>query len=139
MPEPAERYAEIVRIAQPDNRPIVESFNLAAALEHPENAPKLEALDTVRIFGRYELEAAPEITVMGEVRAAGRYRASGQEHVRDAIYQAGGITPDSWLESAQLFRASAGWDNKGVQHFASRSAGRRPAEQYIDGTARQDT
>jgi len=105
LPEPAERYAEIVRIAQPNNRPVVESFNLAAALEHPENAPKLEALDTVRIFGRYDLEAAPEIAVMGEVRAAGRYRASGQEHVRDAIYQAGGITPDSWLESAQLFRA----------------------------------
>jgi polysaccharide export outer membrane protein len=105
LPEPAERYAEIVRIAQPDNRPVVESFNLAAALEHPENSPTLEALDTVRIFGRYELEAAPEITVMGEVRAAGRYRASGQEHLRDAIYQAGGITPDSWLESAQLFRA----------------------------------
>lgn len=105
LPEPAERYAEIVRIAQPDNRPVVESFNLAAALEHPETSPKLVALDTVRIFGRYELEAAPEITVMGEVRAAGRYRASGQEHLRDAIYQAGGITPDSWLESAQLFRA----------------------------------
>jgi polysaccharide export outer membrane protein len=105
LPEPAERYAEIVRIAQPENRPVVESFNLALALEHPENAPKLEALDTVRIFGRYELEAAPEIAVMGEVRAAGRYRASGQEHLRDAIYQAGGTTPDSWLESAQLFRA----------------------------------
>jgi polysaccharide biosynthesis/export protein len=105
LPEPAERYAEIVRIAQPDNRPVVESFNLAAALEHPENSPKLEALDTVRIFGRYDLEAAPEIAVMGEVRAAGRYRASGQEHVRDAIYQAGGIMPDSWMESAQLFRA----------------------------------
>jgi polysaccharide export outer membrane protein len=104
LPEPAERYAEIVRIAQPDNRPVVQSFNLAAALEHPENSPKLEPLDTVRIFGRYELEAAPEIAVIGEVRAAGRYRASGQEHLRDAIYQAGGLTPDSWLESAQLFR-----------------------------------
>ena len=105
LPEPAERYAEIVRIAQPDNRPVVQSFNLAAALDHPENSPKLEPLDTVRIFGRYELEAAPEIVVIGEVRAAGRYRASGQEHLRDAIYQAGGLTPDSWLESAQLFRA----------------------------------
>jgi polysaccharide export outer membrane protein len=105
LPEPAERYAEIVRIAGPDNRPVVESFNLAAALEHPENAPKLAALDTVRIFGRYDLEAAPDILVIGEVRAPGRYRASGQEHLRDAIYQAGGVTAESWLESAQLFRA----------------------------------
>ena len=105
LPEPSERYAEIVRIAGPDNRPVVQSFNLASALEHPETAPKLEALDTVRVFGRYDLEAAPEILVTGEVRAAGRYRSSGQEHLRDAIYQAGGITPESWLESAQLFRA----------------------------------
>jgi len=104
LPEPAERYGEIVRIAGPENRPVVESFNLAAALEHPESAPKLEPLDTVRIFGRYDLEAAPEIFVTGEVRAGGRYRLSGQEHLRDAIYQAGGITPESWLESAQLFR-----------------------------------
>jgi protein involved in polysaccharide export with SLBB domain len=105
LPEPADRYAEIIRIAAPDNRPVVESFNLAVALEHPESAPKLQPLDTVRIFGRYDLEAVPEIMVDGEVRAPGRYRASGQEHVRDAIYQAGGVTPETWLESTQLFRA----------------------------------
>jgi polysaccharide biosynthesis/export protein len=104
LPEPAERYAEIVRLAGPDNRPVIESFNLAATLANPERAPKLEPLDTVRIFGRFELEAAPEITVLGAVRAAGRFRASGEEHLRDAIYQAGGITPETWLDSAQVFR-----------------------------------
>ncbi|MGB7284271.1 MAG: SLBB domain-containing protein [Candidatus Acidiferrum sp.] len=104
LPEPAEHYAEVVRIAGPDDRPVVESFNLAAALEHPESAPKLEPLDTVRIFGRYDLEPPPEILVTGEVRAAGSYLVSGQEHFRDAVYQAGGITSESWLESAQLFR-----------------------------------
>lgn len=104
LPEPADSYAEIVRIAGPENRPVVESFNLAAALAHPESAPILKPLDTVRIFGRYDLEAAPDILVTGEVRAAGRYRISGREHLRDAIYQAGGLTPESWLESAQLFR-----------------------------------
>jgi polysaccharide biosynthesis/export protein len=104
LPEPAGSYAEIVRIAGPDNRPVVESFNLARALAHPESAPLLKPLDTVHIFGRYDLEAAPDILVTGEVRAAGRYRISGREHIRDAIYQAGGLTPESWLESAQLFR-----------------------------------
>jgi protein involved in polysaccharide export with SLBB domain len=93
-----------VRIAGPDDHPVVESFNLASALAHPERAPKLEPLDTVRIFGRYDLEPAPEILVTGEVRAAGSYRISGLEHFRDAIYQAGGITSESWLDSAQLFR-----------------------------------
>jgi polysaccharide biosynthesis/export protein len=105
LPEPSERYAEIIRITAPDNRPVVESFNLAAALEHPESAPTLQPLDTVRIFGRYDLEAVPEVMVDGEVRVPGRYRASGREHLRDAIYQAGGVTPETWLDSAQLFRA----------------------------------
>jgi protein involved in polysaccharide export with SLBB domain len=105
LPEPSERYAEIIRIQGPDNRPVVKSFNLAGAIANPESAPRLQALDTIRIFGRYDLEAAPEYSVFGEVRNPGSYRSSGQAHLRDAIYQAGGTTPEAWEESAQLFRA----------------------------------
>jgi len=105
LPEPSERYAEIIRIQAPDNRPVIESFNLGMALGHPESAPRLQALDTVRIFGRYDLEGAPEFTVLGEVRHPGSYRSSGQAHLRDAIYQAGGMTPEAWEDSAQLFRS----------------------------------
>ena len=104
LPEPSVRYAEIIRLHPPDYHPSVETFDLAAALEHPERAPKLEPLDTVRIFGRFDFEPDPEVLVTGEVRAPGRYRASGQQHLLDAIYQAGGVTPDAWLDSAQLFR-----------------------------------
>lgn len=104
LPEPSERYAEIIRIEPPDYRPVVESFSLGTALTHPESAPKLQPLDTVRIFGRYDLEPAPEFAVYGEVRNPGRYRSSGQAHLRDAIYQAGGLTPEAWQDSAQLFR-----------------------------------
>src|SRR5467141_1720948 len=112
LPEPSERYAEIIRIQEPDNRPVVKSFHLAGALAHPESAPRLQALDTIRIFGRYDLEAAPEIKIYGEVRNPGNYRSSGQAHLRDAIYQAGGITPDAWKESAQLFRSVADGSTK---------------------------
>lgn len=105
LPEPAEHYAEIVRLRQPDWRPVVESFDLAAALANPTSSPKLEPLDTVRIFGRYDLEAAPVVWLSGEVRAPGQYRTSGQMHLRDAIYQAGGLLPDAASDSAQLFRA----------------------------------
>jgi polysaccharide export outer membrane protein len=105
LPEPSERYGEVIRIVAPENRPVVESFNLAAAVAHPESAPKLQPLDTVRIFGKYELEAAPVFTILGEVRHPGNYRSSGQAHLRDAIYEAGGTTPEAWEESAQLFRA----------------------------------
>jgi polysaccharide export outer membrane protein len=104
LPEPSIRYAEIIRLHAPDYHPVVETFDLASALEHPDKAPKLEPLDTVHIFGRYDFESEPEVLITGEVRAPGRYRTSGQQHLRDAIYQAGGVTPDAWLDSAQLFR-----------------------------------
>jgi polysaccharide biosynthesis/export protein len=104
LPEPSTRYAEIIRLHAPDYHPVVETFDLASALEHPDKAPKLEPLDTVHIFGRYDFEPEPEVLITGEVRAPGRYRTSGQQHLRDAIYQAGGVTPDAWLDSAQLFR-----------------------------------
>ncbi len=107
LPEPAKHYAEIIRLHQPDWRPVVESFDLAAALENPSASPKLAALDTVRIFGRYDVEPAPVFWLSGEVRAPGQYRSSGQMHVRDAIYQGGGLLPAAALDSAQLFRSQA--------------------------------
>ncbi len=105
LPEPAEHYAEIVSLRQPDWRPVVESVDLAAALANPQASPKLGPLDTVRIFGRYDLESAPVVWLSGEVRTPGQYRTSGQMHLRDAIYQAGGLLPDAALDSAQVFRS----------------------------------
>ncbi|GAC1617528.1 MAG: hypothetical protein NVS9B13_04350 [Candidatus Acidiferrum sp.] len=105
LPEPSTQYGEIIRISGPDHRPVVQGFDLGAAMAHPELSPALQPLDTIRIFGKYEFAGAPEFTVIGEVRAPGKYRASGQEHLRDAIYQAGGAKPEAWMESAQLFRA----------------------------------
>jgi protein involved in polysaccharide export with SLBB domain len=104
LPEPASHYAEIVRLNPPDFHPSVESFDLSAALADPASGPKLQPLDTVRVFGRYDFEPAPEIWVGGEVREPGKYRTSGQAHLRDAIYLAGGVTQDASLDTAQLFR-----------------------------------
>jgi len=104
LPEPAAHYAEIVRLNPPDFHPSVESFDLTAALANPASAPKLEPLDTVRIFSRYDFQPAPEIWVGGEVREPGKYRTSGQAHLKDAVYLAGGVTQDASLDSAQLFR-----------------------------------
>lgn len=105
LPEPASKYAEIVRLNPPDYRPSVESFDLAAALANPTAAPELRPLDTVRIFSRYDFEEPPAVWVGGEVRNPGPYRTSGQAHVRDAIYLAGGATPDALLDTAQLVRS----------------------------------
>ena len=104
LPEPAPHYAEIVRLNPPDFHPSVESFDLTAALANPASGPKLQPLDTVRVFSRYDFEPAPEVWVGGEVREPGKYRTSGQAHLRDTIYLAGGVTQDASLDSAQLFR-----------------------------------
>jgi len=102
LPQPSS-YAEIIRLAPPDFHPEVESFNLARALKNPAEDPKLDRLDTVRIFSRYDFEDVPTVTVGGAVRQPGLYRTSGEIHLRDAIELAGGVTPDANMGSVQVF------------------------------------
>lgn len=104
LPEPALQYGEIIRLSQPDFRPTVQSFNLAEALADPAKAPLLQALDTVQIFGRYDFENPPVVSVLGDVRSPGTYRTSGDIHLSDAIHLAGGLTPDAETVDAQVFR-----------------------------------
>jgi polysaccharide export outer membrane protein len=111
LPEPA-HYAEIVRLNPPDFKPGVQSFDLTVAMDDPSRAPKLEPLDTVRIFSRFDFEPAPTVWIGGEVRKPGKYVTSGQAHLRDAVYLAGGLTPDAALQSAELFRTEAGGNTR---------------------------
>lgn len=107
LPEPAPHYAEIIRLNPPDFHPTIESFDISAALANPASAPALKPLDTIRVFSRYDFEPAPQVWVGGEVWKPGAYRTSGQAHLRDAVYLAGGITPDAALDTAQLFRTQS--------------------------------
>jgi protein involved in polysaccharide export with SLBB domain len=104
LPEPAAEYGEIIRLSSPDFRPTVESFDLAEALADASKAPLLQPLDTVQIFGRYDFENPPVVSVLGDVRAPGTYRTSGDIHLSDAIHLAGGLTPDAEMLDAQVFR-----------------------------------
>jgi len=131
LPEPAGRYAEIVRLNAPDFHPSVESFDLTAALKDPAAAPKLQPLDTVRIFSRFDFEQPPSVWVGGEVRAPGSYRTSGQSHLRDAIYLAGGVLPDASLDSAQLFRTEADGSMKILSVNLGRALAGNPLDNLI--------
>jgi protein involved in polysaccharide export with SLBB domain len=131
LPEPAGHYAEIVRLNAPDYRPSVESFDLAAALADPATAPKLQAHDTVRVFGRYDFEPAPEVWIGGEVRTAGKYSTSGQVRLRDAIYLAGGITPDAAMDSAQVFRTQPDGTLKILSVNLGGALGGNPADNVL--------
>jgi protein involved in polysaccharide export with SLBB domain len=104
LPEPAARYAEIVRLHAPDFHPTVESFDLGSAFENPSAAPQLEAMDTVRIFSRFDFENPPTVSVLGEVRSPGTFETSGALHLADAVHLAGGLAPDAETGDAQVFR-----------------------------------
>jgi protein involved in polysaccharide export with SLBB domain len=107
LPEPAQRHAEIIRLNAPDYTPMVIAFNLGNALAGKDQNVLLQPFDTVRIFGRYDFEDLPTVTVSGEVRDPGEHATNGETHVRDAIYLAGGVTHDALMNDAQIFRRTA--------------------------------
>jgi polysaccharide export outer membrane protein len=131
LPEPAAHYAEIIRLNPPDFRPSVVSFDLAAAMKDPTTAPQLQPLDTVRVFSRYDFEAAPAIRVSGEVRRPGSYGIPGQMHLRDALYLAGGLTPDAAQASAQVFRMQADGTLKILSVDLKEAIAGNPAENIL--------
>jgi protein involved in polysaccharide export with SLBB domain len=121
LPEPAQRHAEIIRLAPPDFAPQVIAFNLSDAMaragqgkEKSEGIDKslpvdpqnvvLKPFDTVRVFGRYDFEDPPMVTITGEVRYPGKHVTQGDIRLRDAVFLAGGITRDAQLSDAQVFR-----------------------------------
>ncbi|HET7186306.1 MAG TPA: SLBB domain-containing protein [Terriglobales bacterium] len=104
LPEPSRRHAEIIRLHSPDFTPEVLTFNLGDAMAGKGEVPVLQPFDTVRIFGRFDFEDAPRITIAGEVRDPGDHLTNGETHVSDAVYLAGGATVDASLADAQIFR-----------------------------------
>jgi len=104
LPEPYERHAEIIRLNQPDYTPSVLAFNLRDALAGNEQDILLKPFDTIRVFGRYDFEDPPLVTIDGEVRDPGDHLTNGVTYLRDAVFLAGGTTPDAYLGDAQIFR-----------------------------------
>jgi protein involved in polysaccharide export with SLBB domain len=107
LPEPSRQHAEIIRLKPPDYRPEVIAFNLGDALDGNQQDIALKPFDTIRIFSRYDFENAPVITITGEVRDPGDHVSNGVTHLRDAVFLAGGTTPDAQLKDAQVFRKLA--------------------------------
>jgi protein involved in polysaccharide export with SLBB domain len=104
LPEPYKQHAEIIRLSGPDLRPEIISFNLGDALAGKNENLVLKPFDTVRIFGRFDFEDAPIVTVAGEVRDPGDHVTNGATYLRDAIFLAGNTTPDAETDDVQVFR-----------------------------------
>jgi protein involved in polysaccharide export with SLBB domain len=107
LPEPSITHAEIIRLTPPDYAPVVFAFNLGDALAGKNQDLALKPFDTVRIFSKYDFEDQPVITVTGEVRDPGDHLTNGVAHLRDAVYLAGGTTPEALLDDAQVFRQTS--------------------------------
>ena len=104
LPEPYRQHAEVIRLEPPDYAPMIVAFSLGDALEGKEHDVMLKPFDTVRVFGKYDFEDPPVISISGEVRDPGDHLTNGTTRLRDAVYLAGGTTPDAELDNAQVFR-----------------------------------
>jgi protein involved in polysaccharide export with SLBB domain len=104
LPEPYKQHAEIIRLSGPDHKPEILAFSLADALAGKDEDLVLKPFDTVRVFGRFDFEDAPIITVSGEVRDPGDHVTNGATYLRDAVFLAGNTTPDAELDDVQVFR-----------------------------------
>ncbi len=104
LPEPYKKHAEVIRLNPPDYAPEVLAFNLDDALSGKGEDVALKPFDTIRVFGRFDFEDSPVITVTGEVRDPGDHVTNGATYLRDAVYLAGGASPDAQLSDAQIFR-----------------------------------
>lgn len=104
LPEPYKQHAEIIRLTGPDLKPEIISFNLGDALAGKNQSLALKPFDTVRIFGRFDFEDPPIVTVTGEVRDPGDHVTNGATYLRDAVFLAGNTTPDAEIDDVQVFR-----------------------------------
>jgi len=99
MPEPA-NHAEIIRLVPPDLHPETISFNLPDLLIG-DDPIQLQPFDTVRLFGRYDIDP-PTVTIHGEVLRPGKYPMSQGMTVTDLVRMAGGFKRSAYRQEADL-------------------------------------
>ena len=99
LPEPA-THAEIVRLQPPDFHPVTIEFNLAGALAGDATVT-LQQFDTVRVFGRYEVDA-PKVAIYGDVLRPGEYPMSAGMTASALVQMAGGFRRSAYRDSASL-------------------------------------
>lgn len=99
LPEPAV-HGEIVRLVPPDLHAETIDFNVPEVLIGNANL-NLQPFDTVRIFGRYEVDA-PKVTIQGEVLRPGSYPLSKGMTAAQLVRMAGGFKRDALLDNADL-------------------------------------
>jgi len=99
LPEPAAK-GDIIRLVAPDFHPETIQFDLADALIG-NTLVTLQPFDTIRILGRYEVDA-PQVAIRGEVLRPGSYALSRGMTPMKLVSMSGGFKRDALLSSADL-------------------------------------
>ena len=99
LPEPA-AHGEIVRLVPPDLHAETINFRCARRADRQRQLD-LQPFDTIRIFGRYEVDA-PKVTIQGEVLRPSTYPLSKGMTAAQLVRMAGGFKRDALLDNADL-------------------------------------
>jgi len=104
LPETYMDYAVIEREASGNREPEVVRFRLASLFAQSQVHIALHPRDKVYIFNRSHFRVAPMVRVSGSVKTPGQYALKKNMTILDAVMAAGGLTRDSLLDSAELYR-----------------------------------
>jgi protein involved in polysaccharide export with SLBB domain len=99
LPEPAP-VGEIIRLVPPDLHAETINFNVPDVLIGNSNL-ELQTFDTIRILGRYQVDA-PKVTIQGEVLRPSTYPLSDGMTAAQLVRMAGGFKRDAMLDEADL-------------------------------------
>ena len=99
LPEPAD-HAEIVRLVPPDHHPVVIDFKLSEVVSG-DDPIDLQPFDTIRIFGRYEIDP-PKVAIYGEVLRPGEYPLANGMTASDLVRMAGGFKRSAYTQTAEI-------------------------------------
>ena len=99
LPEPADR-GEIVRLVSPDLHPETLEFSVPDVLIG-NTTIALQPFDTIRIFGRYQIDA-PTVSIRGEVERPGDYPMFKGMTAAELVRTAGGFKRDALVNHADL-------------------------------------
>jgi protein involved in polysaccharide export with SLBB domain len=99
LPEPAPN-GEIIRLVPPDLHAETINFNVPDVLIGNGNL-ELQPFDTIRILGRYQVDA-PKVTIQGEVLRPSTYPLSNGMTAAQLVRMAGGFKRDALLDNADL-------------------------------------
>ena len=99
LPEPAAK-GEIIRLVPPDLHPETIQFEVADILIG-NGGISLQPFDTIRVFGRYEVDS-PQVTIKGEVLRPGTYAFPQGMTASQLVRMAGGFKRSALLAAADL-------------------------------------